>query len=444
MSNDNSLPKPIAMIIGITTSIITFITAIVGFILLWKGNEKVVSAVVLAVGILGLWSSFFYIRFSSEGIKSKRKGKSGFAFSEASRRFALFGIYLLPLLSIIGLGVFNYNNNKPTSDITILLADFDGPEPQKYGVTQFLVENIRKSTENLEDVNIIVLNQSITATQGFQRATELGKAAKADLIIWGWYVATEQGISVTYHIGDLNFLTGFGTTTSVDYNLNLQAPIEQVNTFDFQSNKLVDNILLDTQHSIYRVFNSREEQEKALEVIEFTLEYLENHADSYSDYEGIHTSLLSLHAYTVYKIFGYDEAISEINEIILLSPTYEALINRATIYSAEGNYQLAINDYLEAKEYSKNGDTSFFHAYFGLGTIYERQSKFKEAIEIYTEGIERTTDCTISNGCHLFYFRRGLNYLQLGDKLNAEKDLFKARDMLNDPSFSTFFDNLLK
>ena len=73
MSDDNNLPKPIAIVIGITTSLITFVSAIVGFILLWRGNSEVVSTVVIVVSILGLWGSLFYIRFAKKHIPPKKE-----------------------------------------------------------------------------------------------------------------------------------------------------------------------------------------------------------------------------------------------------------------------------------------------------------------------------------------------------------------------------------
>lgn len=443
MNENNQLPKPIAIIIGITTSLITFITAIVGFVLLWKGNEEIVSKVVLSIGVIGLWASFLYIRFAKKPSHSKRKNPS-FAFQDKYRSYALAGIFFLPILTFTGIQYNNYTIQQKEDAITVLVVEFDGADPQQYGVSQFLTERVREGTNGLNDVRVVTLEEVITATQGFQKAVEIGKKNSADIVVWGWYVVSDAGINVTYHVVELSFDTTLGQTIPVDLKVNLSAPREQVNTFEFQSNQLSDNIIFDVQRSIFHVYQTQNKNEQDnLEVVEKAISLLKDHKSSFDNYEILYSSVLSARANIYASLYGFKKGIEESDKAILISPSFDTYLNRGALYFAHRDYDLAIENYRKSLEYPLVGDSSYSSAYGGIGEVYDTRSELNNAIDIYTEGINKTSECTVQNGCFLLYYHRGLDYLQVGEKANAEKDFAKVKVILNDPVFSRNIDNYL-
>ncbi len=441
MSDDNHLPKPLAIVIGITTSTIAFITAIVGFILLWKGNTEIVSTVVLAVGIIGLWGSFFYIRFTK---KNTGRKKASLIFSKKMRSFALFGIYIIPILVLTGVGINKYEIARQENEVVILIANFDGPDSQKYGVTQFLVEKIDEGISNINKAHTRTLSETITATQGITHATRVGRDEKADIIVWGWYVVTESGINVTYHIEILNFDNGLGVISPKDVKINVSAPIEKVNTFDFQSNQLPDNIVFDIQRSIYQVFIiTQETPENGLAVVNSALDFLEKNHDSFDNYKELYSSVLSARASVYAGLHGFDRAISQANDAIAYYPSYDAYVNRAHIYAYVGDQEAALKDFMESLNQTPTEDSSYLNSYLGIGGIYEFQGNYKEAISWYTKGIEALDECNLQGGCHLLFVSRGIAFLKIDDKPSAEADFLTANSIADDSDFKKMLDNLL-
>jgi hypothetical protein len=86
--------------------------------------------------------------------------------------------------------------------IIILVANFDGPEPQKYGVTDKILNNLRQALLPYEDVQVEALGRPITEAEGSTIARAEGERRGATIIIWGWYrtPGTAVPLSVNFEI----------------------------------------------------------------------------------------------------------------------------------------------------------------------------------------------------------------------------------------------------
>lgn len=453
MSDDNNLPKPINIVIGITTSLITFISAIVGFVLLWRGNSEVVSTVVIVVSILGLWGSLFYIKFAKKQISSKKeteeqKGhkrkhkkteKNVFAFSPKIRRFSTYGIIALPLIALFAWGIYYYSTNKPPKDVVVLILEFDGPEPQKNGVTQFFVEKISQITKGINYVEIITSNQIISSRDGYITANKLGIQNNANIVVWGWYVATEQGINVTYHVTEIQKNYGLGYEGVFDTPYNLNAEKERTETFEFQSNELTDNIVMDTLTSISGKLFEANQFDKSNDFLKIAIDYLEAHKGSFDVYEAFKSSLISSRAVTYAASGNLNKAIDEANMAVDLYPSASSYSNRGIILSNAGDYDGAIQDFLKAK----SDAPEFFIAYSSLAKIYIQTGENDKAIAELTEGIE-TISCTLENGCLNLYYLRGQTYILIGQTEKAKADFEVIKSLVDDPEVSKILDAYLK
>lgn len=458
MGNDNQIPKPIAVLIGSITSLIAFITAIVGFILLWQGNAKIVSAVVIIVGITGLWASFFYIRFSRKSADKnkefslrqnrKKQKKVGFSFSPKIRLLALIGIYAIPTLVLSGVGIYYYKINQPANGLVILIADFDGPDPQKYGVSQFFAEKITEITKSFNYVHVVTLGHPITATQGLSTAANIAKQEKADIVIWGWYVATDAGINVTYHTFIPKYTTILQTDYPSDLIKNFGATTDKTETFDFQSNELADNLVYDTLDSISSALSSKvndvRDCKDLLDIYSLKLNYLQNNRSSFSNYSLLYSAALSGRGKQYYCLSEFDKALDDFNTAVQATPSFNAYISRGVFYIRSGDSQKAEDDFRESLNYPALNDTQYSAAYINLGNLYYNEKRYNDSVAILTRGLESIEFCTLDYQCEGLYFMRGLSYIQLGMKENARADFEKVKNLVNDPGTSSYLDSLLE
>ncbi len=454
MSDDNNLPKPIAIVIGITTSVITFISAIVGFVLLWKGNSEVVSIVVTAVSILGLWGSFFYIKFSKKSTppkketeeqqghkrKHKKTGRTVFVFSKKIRQFALYGIIALPVIALSTWGIYYYTTNRPPKEVVILILEFDGPESQNYGVTQFFVEKISQVTKGINFIEMEISDKVITSRDGYTAAYNLGLENNANIVVWGWYVASDKGINVTYHITTIQKNYGLGFKGVSDHPTNLSAEKERTDSFDFQSKELTDALVYDTLTTIYAYLFQTGKFYEALDIENILIDYLDTELISNPDYNVYKAGTISSRAVLYYMMGDINRAKSELDIAVNLSPDKTTYSNRATILFYLGDIEGAKQDLIKAKEIAPY-DSSL---YSDIAIIYRAEGEFEKAVAELSDGIEKLGLCTIENGCHELYYLRGLSYISLGKKEEAKADFNVIKELIGDPEVSKILDSYLE
>ncbi|HVG31993.1 MAG TPA: tetratricopeptide repeat protein [Pyrinomonadaceae bacterium] len=93
--------------------------------------------------------------------------------------------------------------------IRILLADFQGPENKDENVTNIIKGELDDATREYPEVEIIPLNETITAKQGRNWASQKGKEYKASIVIWGWYTVRQDQVFASVHFQVLDNSLGF-------------------------------------------------------------------------------------------------------------------------------------------------------------------------------------------------------------------------------------------
>ena len=93
------------------------------------------------------------------------------------------------------IGAQGANSNKTI----ILVADFQGPEGAKSSVTDTIITELEDATREYSDVEIVPLNEPITAKQGRKWAGEKGKEHNASVVLWGWYDIQQGQVLVNVH-----------------------------------------------------------------------------------------------------------------------------------------------------------------------------------------------------------------------------------------------------
>lgn len=263
---------------------------------------------------------------------------------------------------------------------TILVADFQSLDEKNYGVTESLIERLREATAEYSDIEVKALNSSITAQQGSATAQALAKEHKANMVIWGWYVKTEESLML---------------------HLHCQLPQE--------SPKLI--LRKDKQSLIL----------PATELESFSVQI--RIADE--------TTYLTLFIVGVARLKAGDHegAIARLTKAINQATVPESMVNPADVYFYRGlshfvkhissgarSLENALADFNSAVRL----DPKKSDAYTLRGVVFGLQDQYKEALEDFNNAIELNADNVFA------YVMRGYLYKELGEQERAKTDLNHA------------------
>jgi hypothetical protein len=134
----------LAKVLGLIASIINLVIAISGILKLSEGDTKQVTLVLLSVGgacLATLWLACAYFAFKRT-VPLIEKGKGTWQYPRL-RLLALGALVVISLLTVGSIIYYFYQEMQPPSKVILLVANFDGPDPQKYGVTDHVLARLR-------------------------------------------------------------------------------------------------------------------------------------------------------------------------------------------------------------------------------------------------------------------------------------------------------------
>jgi tetratricopeptide (TPR) repeat protein len=100
------------------------------------------------------------------------------------------------------------NNNRKQAELqpsiisrktVVTVANFKSLDDQNHAVTETILDQLRDSTKEYDDIQIQALGESITAQQGSEVARMKGRQNKAGIILWGWYSTTKEKVIINIH-----------------------------------------------------------------------------------------------------------------------------------------------------------------------------------------------------------------------------------------------------
>jgi len=145
------------------------------FIKLWQGNSGLVTLVLCGIFIiLGIYGCYHFAY--TRTVSRIGNGEIIWRYSSRWRRVARIGLITIPLLSVCTVGYFALQWFRVPNYITIVVADFEGPDPKNYRVTETLIEQLRQVTKKFPDAKIQALGEAVTAVQGSDIARAKGKS----------------------------------------------------------------------------------------------------------------------------------------------------------------------------------------------------------------------------------------------------------------------------
>lgn len=177
---------------GWIKGLLALVTAIVGFIGFWRQNQFWATVVLAAILVVAILVLCIYVL-------TKRTDKGTWQHARF-RRWALVGLILIPLLTIAGVVTYRYYQTLPPKETRVLIANFTGPDPERYHVTTEVYEKIQYALR--DDPDVVVEKVDLTFDTIADARVE-GRNRKAAVVIWGTYGTTKQVVQLFVHFEPL-------------------------------------------------------------------------------------------------------------------------------------------------------------------------------------------------------------------------------------------------
>jgi tetratricopeptide (TPR) repeat protein len=408
---------PVIAIAGLTTALAATLSVLA------KGGLAIATALVIAVLATLVVSCLVYICLKKtspieSGLVTTPfpvKPVAHYAYSKQVRAIALACLVALPVLGLGGFAVYGYGKT-PSKTLIIVVTTFEGPEPEKYRVTEDILERLRESTRQHPEVKIELAAAAITSQVGGEGARLLGKEKKAGIVLWGSYIVplgsyaeARQGVETSVHFEMLNAPKGL--TLENDRQIAI-ASVSEPASFNLRiqfSSEMSYLGLLTTGLALFE----RGDYGGALRPLSEALAQsggIEDPAgsDICYRYRGIGYAYLG----------DYRRAIADYDKAIGLRPNgVDDYNNRGIAYDHEGDYDRAIADYGKALSLSRGFAPN---AYNNRGNAYQRRGDHDKAIADFDSAIGLKPDDADA------YYNRGNSYLDEGDRDKAIEDFGKA------------------
>lgn len=466
-------PNIVSRVAGYITVLIGFVTSLITFRKVLEGNVALVTLIVLGLGLVVLWGSFFYIYFGAVKISQSpgfinKKSRTEPVYTQKVRYAAVIGIILLPSVAFLSYSNWRYYQDLPSNKLIILIADFDGPDTQKYRVTETIVEQLREAIKEYKDLEVKTLKESISAQQGSEIARARAMENKAAIAVWGWYAKTDERALVTIHFEIIKQAGYF--VEDVEKKETLRTDAKALESFAFQedlSHRMSHLIFLTLGLSRFELGDYRGAILRFNEALSQSEERNSMfHPETIFMYRG--TSYIKLNREG--KYFGYTEqrrnlnkdlierAISDYSRAIEISPRNAmAFFDRALAYFEKGDVDGAIRDCDKALELKPG----YLEAYFVRGNAFHEKTEYDKAISDFNQAIliepkhsasyinrasvysdvgnldqalaDYSKSLALSSDSAVAYYNRGRTYARKDESDNALKDFQRALQVARDP-----------
>jgi tetratricopeptide (TPR) repeat protein len=449
------------------------------FVLLLLGHTGLVSLIIAALGAIVLWFGLVWIWLDKKEV-GQTLGVATLVptYSRWLRRIAALGIILVPLVYISGYFAWRYSWFNSPKGITILVANFEGPEQNNYRVTEHMIDRLRQDTKGYNDIRVETLGESISEQQGSSIARQQGKGRDADIVLWGWYGKTSERAVITVHFEILHSpkslelrqdreilspavseLDRFSLQTQVASEMThlglITVGLARYEIGDFKGaiaafskaleEKVPEQMIDPAEVYYYRGTASlledqpqagEDDYSKVIELGPDSSPALLNRALCYFEMKDFGRALADLNnairiepdniiahnnrglAYLLTNSIG--PAIGDFTFAIALDPSYvRAYINRSTAYATIGELDKALND---LDHVSKLAPGSVFEN-ITRGLVYLKKGDFDRALSEYNQAIKLIPDNAF------LYASRGMVYEQKGDYGRGMADLNHAVEL---------------
>jgi len=312
-----------------------------------------------------------------------------------------------------GIGWRSYNQTQD-GKLIVLVAQFDGPE-ETYGLHDQIMEDLRKATRGYNDTVIIDGKDIVTSGQGSEYARDLGKKAKADVVIWAWYRPTDNP-NISIHLENLS-PKGFSFINESE-TYQPTASIVDLKTFEIQKRIGTETVNLVNFLAGYLRYRNHDWK--------IALELFGKVSESEEDISSVNQKYLFVYSGHCYHFLGqFNDAVKEYDLALQADNNFAvAYLGRGTAYGELGQYSQEFQDLDLAIQL----DPTIATAYSNQGYAYNQLERYERAIQDFDRALQLDPEFVVA------YNNRGFSYLQLGQYELAIQDLDRAIEL--DPHFA--------
>jgi tetratricopeptide (TPR) repeat protein len=433
--------------------IIGALTAINEFIKLVQGDQSLATWMIAIAGLLTLLAILVYVGWLNSDLLHR-------PWVRSSARALMVLILLGGAFAVLRIQQRNQERN---AKFTILVLDFKGPQPENYPVREDIIRQLNDVLRPYQDETVIIGdNTYVSEDEGSNKALEVGKKYRADLVLWGKYQIQDENARVTVHVENLTELSRWTLPTSDNYID--EAPVDHFQFEDRLSKQSGAIALFISGMTRYEVKDYAEAEKRIGEAITI---------GEWPDQLESKAMLYFYRGYARLQIKDFERSIEDYTEVIRLlgtsplehkSQIAKAHNNRGEDYRGLGNDEMAEKDfkealaidpkylnpyfnlgalYIDSKEYELaisqmttvlSIDANNAAAHNNIGYIYKQQGEYSKAIPEFDNAIELNPEYAKS------YNNRGNLYIDQEQLDLAIQDLTKATTL--DPSYEKAFRNL--
>ncbi len=264
-----------------------------------------------------------------------------------------------------------------TKIVKVLVAEFQGPDPVNYGVTDEILQKLQEAAGNSQTLKIVPLKQVITQ-EDKDKVRELGKAQNADIVIWGRYHKTQEKATVSVNFEMLSAAKDYldlGKQTQGDIRTMAVASLER---FEMQID-LAEELKYLTLVTLGVSSYAADDWDNAIAQLTTAI------SDAKPNKAALDPAAIHFYRGTAYGKKGeFDRAIADYNQAIKLNPKdAEAFNNRGVAYGYKGEYDRAIADYNQAIKLNPQ----LAEAFNNRGIAYYDKGEYDRAIADYNQAI---------------------------------------------------------
>lgn len=356
----------------------------------------------------------------------------------------------------------------PPQAATIYLANIDGPETNRYRVTDVLLSELNRLKKDHRDIQIISLERAISPQDNISGLLQGLRQRQAALLIWGWYSLTSKSVYLDLRFEfTLPWTAELGTseqTTQV-------RPLIEMETFQvpFDLAKDVRDRILLTEGLLYLArgeFSNSEQvlreavsrsatraNQNAISLLIAKTQLLQHHeVAALQTLQGMASSgkltaeeklaLLTMRAQIYTVMANFDAAHSDIGAAIAEGQQYQkdrgcssqelvcrlyalALLQHGKMLFRQGNLSAARADFKTSEAIANNPES------------YRAEAAVDGDMRLYDDGIAAMDKViALSPGRASAYSDRGFLKLRRGRKQEALDDINRAVEL--DPDEPTF------
>ena len=458
--------KKFAVFVGLFLGLVGQLTAV---LLAFKGDFSTAIAAVLAIAFSLTVVALITIIMSKVPSRLGDLSQTTPRYSRSARRTAGIALVCAPVVLASSFWGWKAYHTRPNRRFVILVADFEGPNPKSFRLSEIVVEEIRRATSSYRDIEIRPVARAITAQEGSTEARKLGQENGAAIVLWGWYGTTPNKAVATIHFE----IMSPSEMSNLKSSAMMTPPVSELNNFVMQARiargySYVALIVAGLARYEQRDYSGAVDRLSAAE------------ASGGEDESLLDPTYLYFHRGTAFiQLEKQDLAIKDLDRCIARRPDFSAaFINRAVALYDKGQYVQARadadtalrldpssaigyntrgvileeirNDVAALQDFDKalELDPQLSWAYNNRAWIYEQRGEINRAIEDYDRAIAYGSTLALENKAAaryhagefqqaisdysaainhdpknpLFYAYRGLAHAALGETAPAKAD----------------------